>query len=171
MGMTQINAIATTVVVDCHDFLWKIPNEWTMEEGSTVPAVYATSYYALIVRAKLRRGENVLIHSGSGGVGQAAIAICMSLDCRVFTTVGSEHKKQFLMKQFPQLMSEDILSSRNTLFENYIMQQTNNSGVDIVLNSLSDDKLQASVRCLAVNGRFCEIGKYDLNKDTIIGMK
>lgn len=53
-----------------------------------MPVVYATAYYALVVRGRLRPGESVLIHSGSGGVGQAAIAIALSQRCRVFTTVG-----------------------------------------------------------------------------------
>lgn len=53
-----------------------------------MPVVYTTAYYSLVVRGRVRRGETVLIHSGSGGVGQAAIAIALSLGCRVFTTVG-----------------------------------------------------------------------------------
>ena len=61
------------------------------------------AYYALIVRGRLRPGESILIHSGSGGVGQAAIAIALSMNCTVYTTVGSEGKKAFLMKQFPQV--------------------------------------------------------------------
>lgn len=50
--------------------------------------VYATAYYALVVRGGMKKGESILIHSGSGGVGQAAIAIALSMGCRVFTTVG-----------------------------------------------------------------------------------
>lgn len=53
-----------------------------------MPVVYTTAYYSLVVRGRVQRGETVLIHSGSGGVGQAAIAIALSLGCRVFTTVG-----------------------------------------------------------------------------------
>lgn len=53
-----------------------------------MPVVYTTAYYSLVVRGRLQRGETLLIHSGSGGVGQAAIAIALSLGCRVFTTVG-----------------------------------------------------------------------------------
>lgn len=53
-----------------------------------MPVVYTTAYYALVVRGRIQRGETVLIHSGSGGVGQAAITIALSLGCRVFTTVG-----------------------------------------------------------------------------------
>lgn len=51
-----------------------------------------------------------------------------------------------------------------------IMRETNGRGVDIVLNSLAEEKLQASVRCLAVAGRFLEIGKYDLTKNNALGL-
>lgn len=60
----------------------------TLEQAASVPVVYATAYYSLVVRGRLRHGESVLIHSGSGGVGQAAIAIALSMQCKVFTTVG-----------------------------------------------------------------------------------
>lgn len=53
-----------------------------------MPVVYTTAYYSLVVRGRIQHGETVLIHSGSGGVGQAAISIALSLGCRVFTTVG-----------------------------------------------------------------------------------
>jgi NADPH:quinone reductase-like Zn-dependent oxidoreductase len=49
------------------------------------------------------------------------------------------------------------------------MTETNGRGVDLVLNSLSDEKLQASVRCLARGGRFLEIGRYDLEKNSPLG--
>lgn len=60
----------------------------TLEQAASVPVVYATAYYSLVVRGRLRPGETVLIHSGSGGVGQAAIAIALDMKCKVFTTVG-----------------------------------------------------------------------------------
>lgn len=58
--------------------------------------VYATAYYALVVRGGMKKGESVLIHSGSGGVGQAAIAIALSMGCRVFTTVGGYWESSFI---------------------------------------------------------------------------
>ncbi|XP_021929702.1 fatty acid synthase-like [Zootermopsis nevadensis] len=119
----------------------------------------------------MKKGESVLIHSGRGGVGQAAIKICLHAGCTVFTTVGTEEKRAFIKKQFPQLMDHNIGSSRDTSFEQLIMSQTNGKGVDLVLNSLSEEKLQASVRCLAPRGRFLEIGKFDLTSNNTIGME
>jgi fatty acid synthase len=169
MGMVPAKGLATTVVVDDPEFLWPIPDKWTMEEASTVPVVYGTAYYALVVRGGLEPGESVLIHSGSGGVGQAAISICLSMGCEVYTTVGSNEKREYLKKEFPQLTDKNFANSRDTSFEQHVLRQTAGRGVDVVLNSLSEEKLQASVRCLAQHGRFLEIGKYDLSQNNPLG--
>lgn len=87
MGVLSHKAMATTVAADPF-FLWNVPDKWTLEEAATVPVAYSTAYYALITRGNLKRGERILIHSGSGGVGQAAIAIALSMGCEVFTSVG-----------------------------------------------------------------------------------
>lgn len=124
----------------------------------------------MIVRGRLQPGESVLVHAGTGGVGQASIAIALHLGCTVFTTVGSQAKRDFLKKRFPQLTDNNIGNSRDTSFEQLILNQTNGRGVDVVLNSLAADQLQASVRCLAIGGRFLEIGKVDLSNNSALGM-
>lgn len=90
-------------------------------QAASVPVVYSTAYYALIVRANLRPGESVLIHSGSGGVGQAAISICLKMGCEVFTTVGTKEKREYLMATFPDLKPENIGNSRDLSFEQMVM--------------------------------------------------
>ncbi|XP_075224694.1 fatty acid synthase-like [Lycorma delicatula] len=169
MGMVDARGLATTVLAD-PGFLWEVPDKWTLEEASTVPVVYSTSYYALIVRGHMKPGESLLVHAGTGGVGQAAIAIALHMGCTVYTTVGSQEKRDFLKKTFPQLTDKNIANSRDTSFEQHIMRETNGRGVDIVLNSLAHEMLQASVRCLARDGRFLEIGKLDLSNNTALGM-
>lgn len=122
------------------------------------------------MRGGLKPGESLLVHAGTGGVGQASIAIALHMGCTVFTTVGSQAKRDFLKKTFPQLKDENIGNSRDTSFEQMIMTQTNGRGVDVVLNSLAAHQLQASVRCLAIGGRFCEIGKVDLSNNSPLGL-
>ncbi|CAD6242162.1 GSCOCG00009427001-RA-CDS [Cotesia congregata] len=169
MGMVAARGLATTVLAD-PGFMWEIPEKWSLEEAATIPVCYATSYYALFVRGRLQPGESVLIHAGSGGVGQASIAIALHAGCNVFTTVGSQDKRDFLKKTFPQLTDRNIGNSRDTSFEQLILTETKGRGVDVVLNSLAEEKLQASVRCLAKDGRFLEIGKFDLSNNTGLGM-
>jgi fatty acid synthase, animal type len=130
-----------------------------MEEAATVPAVYCTVYYALVVRGRMRTGESLLVHSGSGGVGQAAINVALHMGCTVFVTVGTPDKRHFIRSTFPQIPEENIGNSRDSSFEQMILERTDGKGVDLVLNSLAGDKLLASLRCLAMHGRFLEIGK------------
>ncbi|OTF78844.1 Fatty acid synthase-like protein [Euroglyphus maynei] len=171
MGMKQSKSLATTLVYDDASCLtWPIPDKWTMEEAVTIPVAYGTAYYALLIRGNLREKETVLIHSGSGSVGQAAITICLSYNCHLYITVGSEEKRKFLMEKFPQLKPNQFASSRDTAFEKMILQDTNGKGVDIVLNSLADDKLFASINCLAPYGRFLEIGKFDLSQNSKLNL-
>ncbi|CAJ0959176.1 unnamed protein product, partial [Mesorhabditis belari] len=169
MGILPAQALATTVVVD-REYAWDVPDHWTLEEAATVPVVYTTAYYALIIRGRIRKGERVLIHGGSGGVGQAAIAIALAHGCEVFTTVGSNEKRDYLKKKFPQLQDKHFANSRSADFELHIRHVTKGRGVDVVLNSLALHMLQASVRCLAQHGRFLEIGKVDLAQNSALGM-
>ena len=64
---------------------------------------HGQAYYALVIIGHMKKGESVLIHSGSGGVSQAAINICLHAGCTVFTTVGTQEKRDFIKKQFPQV--------------------------------------------------------------------
>lgn len=139
-------------------------------------------------RGQLKRGQTVLIHSGTGGVGQAAINIALHLNCEVYTTVGTLEKREFLKKCFPSLKGTQVYilypfiarftfpdssigNSKDTSFEQMVMKGTKGRGVDVVLNSLAEEKLQASLRCLAKGGTFLEIGKFDLESDNELFLK
>jgi len=139
-----------------------VPNSWTLAEAATIPIVYSTVYAAFFIAANVKRGESVLIHAGSGGVGIAALHVAYAYGFEVYTTVSTEEKKAYLLKEFPKLKPENIGNSRDLSFEEMIMTQTKGKGVNYVLNSLSEEKLQASLRCLAKNGTFLEIGKFDI---------
>nr|XP_050028975.2 fatty acid synthase-like [Dermacentor andersoni] len=169
MGLLAAQGLATAVAVD-PSVLWQVPEAWSLQQAATIPMAYATAYYALLVRGHMRPGESVLIHSGSGCVGQAAISIALSMGCIVFTTVGSNEKKEYLIRRYPKLEARNIASSRNLSFEKQVLRETKGRGVDLVLNSLAEDKLQASVRCLATHGRFLEIGKVDMFNGSSLNM-
>ncbi|XP_034192524.2 fatty acid synthase [Osmia lignaria lignaria] len=170
MGFVDSRAI-TNLVTPGKFNVWPVPDEWSLEDAATVPSAYFTVFYAFFHFGKLRKDEKVLIHSGSGAVGQAAINIALAEGCEVFTTVGTPEKRKFIRETFPSIDDDHIGNSRDTSFEQMVMKQTNGKGVDIVLNSLSEDKLLASVRCLCYRGRFLEIGKFDLASNNPLGME
>ncbi|XP_049870464.1 fatty acid synthase-like [Pectinophora gossypiella] len=160
----------SNIVQTEESLIWPIPDEWTLEEAATVPVAYGTVFMALIMIGKIRSGESILIHAGSGGVGQAAISVALHHGLEVFTTVGTPAKRAFIKRLFPQIKDSHIGNSRDISFEHMIRRETKGRGVDVVLNSLSDDKLQASAKCLTYRGRFLEIGKYDITINTQIEM-
>ncbi|KAL6446819.1 hypothetical protein ACFW04_001327 [Cataglyphis niger] len=161
MGMCPNGGFTNVCIADKY-LSWVIPDQWTMEDAATIPCVYSTCYYALYLKGKMKKGDKILIHSGTGDIGQAAIHLALYEGTEIFTTVGSSEKRNFIRETFPSIPEDHIGNSRDTSFEQMIMQKTKGRGVDIVLNSLAEEKLQTSIHCLAKGGRFLEIGKFDM---------
>ncbi|KAI9045131.1 type I polyketide synthase [Aspergillus affinis] len=139
----------------------RIPAGVSFEQAASIPIIYCTAYHCLITVAQVRPGDTILIHSGAGGVGQAAIILALYLGATVFTTVGTDKKKQLLIDHY-SLPESHIFSSRSTRFVSQIHAATKGRGVDVVLNALSGAFLQSSLDVLAPLGRFVEIGKSDI---------
>ncbi|WP_406100396.1 SDR family NAD(P)-dependent oxidoreductase [Streptomyces sp. NBC_01013] len=143
----------------------RIPHGWSYAEAAGVPAVFTTAYYGLVELAGLRRGERVLIHSGAGGVGMAAIQVARHLGAEVFATASPA--KWGALRSLG-IDAEHIASSRTTEFERQILDVTGRAGTapvpgaDVVLNSLTGEFIDASLRLLSRGGRFVEMGIADL---------
>ncbi|CAH1160281.1 unnamed protein product [Phaedon cochleariae] len=170
MGMKTHGALSTLVLSDNY-LTFKVPEGMSLRDAATLPVVYGTVIYAMVLRGKLKRGDSVLIHSGTGGVGQAAIRMALHYGCKIYTTVGTKAKRDFIKKTFPQLKDCHIGDSHSNSFETTIKRDTKGRGVDLVLNSLAEEKLQTSLRCVARGGRFLEIGKFDLANNNSINLR
>ena len=127
---------------------------------------YATAWYGLHDLARITCGDKVLIHSGTGGVGQAAIAIARAAGAEIFATAGSEQRRQLLR----DMGIEHVYDSRSIEFADLIRRDTDGYGVDIVLNSVLGAAQRAGLELLAFGGRFVEIGKRDIYGDTRLGL-
>ncbi len=148
----------------------KIPETVTFEDAASLPVIFTTAYHSIVNVAHLCKGESILVHAAAGGVGQAAIMLSQSIGADIYATVGSPKKKEFLMNHY-EIPEDHIFFSRDTTFEDGIMNKTGKRGIDVALNSLSGDALQATWRCVAHFGRFVEIGKTDLLADSRLPMK
>ncbi|KGO61703.1 Acyl transferase/acyl hydrolase/lysophospholipase [Penicillium expansum] len=148
----------------------EIPGDMSFEVAATVPVVFCTAYYSLFDLGQLKTGERVLIHAGAGGVGQAAIMLAQMIGADIFVTVGSLDKKQFLMTQYG-IPEGRIFYSRDASFARSIRRATGDVGVDVIVNSLAGDLLRETWECLAAFGRFVEIGKADITKNTRLDMQ
>ncbi|KAI0856051.1 polyketide synthase-like protein [Xylaria cubensis] len=133
-------------------------------EMATLPAVYGSALYAIRDRAHLRTGESVLVHSGAGAFGTATIALALRVGAIVYTTAGSEARRQFLIEHFG-ISPLKIFNSRNDSFVGALRAATAGRGVDVVINSLAGELMHASWSCLAPFGRFVEVGKREIIDD------
>ncbi|OBK96577.1 polyketide synthase [Mycobacterium asiaticum] len=143
-----------------------LPSEVSDAHAAAITTTAVTAWYGLHELARIQPGDKVLIHSGTGGVGQSAIAIASSVGAEIFTTAGSPLRRKLLQ----DMGLQHIYDSRSTDFVEQIRRDTNGYGVDIVLNSLTGAGQRAGIDVLAFDGRFIEIGKRDIYNDSKLGL-
>ncbi|MGW0912844.1 SDR family NAD(P)-dependent oxidoreductase [Streptomyces sp. NPDC002784] len=153
MGVVP-HAFAPLVVADAR-LVVPIPEGWSFEQAASVPVVFLTAYYGLVDLGGLKRGDTVLVHAGAGGVGMAAIQLARHFGAEVLATA-SPGKWDVLRGL--GLTDDRIASSRDLDFREKFSAER----VDVVLNSLAREFVDASLELLAPQGRFVEMGKTDL---------
>ena len=139
-----------------------LPAGLTDHQAVAVGTVHATAWYALHDQARIASRDRVLIHSATGDIGQAAVAIARAAGAEIFATAGSHQCRQLLRNMGIQ----HVYDSRSVDFGEQIRRDTDGYGVDIVLNSLTGTALRAGIELLAIGGQFVEIGKRDVYGNT-----
>ncbi|MFI6986677.1 SDR family NAD(P)-dependent oxidoreductase, partial [Embleya sp. NPDC050154] len=148
------------ITVADHRVLTQVPNGWTYAEAAAVPVVFLTAYYGLVDLAEAQPGETLLVHAATGGVGMAAVQLAHHLDLDVYGTA-SPTKWNTLRAQ--GLDDTHIANSRTLDYEHTFHTATHHhGGIDIVLNSLAHEHVDASLRLQQPGGRFLEMGKTDI---------
>ncbi len=137
----------------------RVPEEWSFAQAASMPMAFLTACYGLVDLAGLKSGERVLIHAAAGGVGMAAVGLARHLGAEVFATA-SPAKWPVLRSM--GLDESHIASSRSLEFRERFLVQTGGRGVDVVLDSLAGEFVDASLELLAEGGRFVEMGKADI---------
>ena len=133
------------------------PPNISVSELATVPSAFVSAELSYELSG-LEADDRVLIHAGSGGVGLAAIQLAQAAGAEVFATA-SKPKQAYLKS----LGVKHIFDSRETSFGREILEATDGAGVTVVLNSLtSEGYIDASLSCLAQNGRFVELARRDI---------
>lgn len=150
--------MGSTMVAD-RRALAPMPPGWSFAQAASVPVVFATAYYALVDLAGAAGGESLLVHAGTGGVGMAAVQLARHLGLELYATASTP--KWDVLRQLG-IEQDRIADSRTAAFESVFRAATGGRGVDIVLDSLTGDRVDASLRLLRPGGRFIEMGVADL---------
>ncbi|WP_437580046.1 SDR family NAD(P)-dependent oxidoreductase [Sorangium sp. So ce887] len=159
--MGLLSAAFGPIAIADHRMVIRIPAALSFVEAASIPVVFLTAYYGLVDLGRLRPGERVLVHAAAGGVGIAAVQLARHLGAEVFATASPP---KWATLRALGLDDDHIASSRSADFEAHFRRSTGGRGVDVVLDSLARELVDASLRLVALtpDGRFVEMGKSDV---------
>ena len=141
----RIGSFAELIAIN-EDAVALMPKKLTMEEAASIPLVALTAYQALIEKAALKKGQKVLIHAGSGGVGTIAIQLAKHLGATVATTTSAAN-----LDLVKSLGADIAIDYKTTDFVKVL------SDYDVVLNSLGTETLTKSLEVLKPGGKLISI--------------
>ncbi len=131
-----------------------VSSRWSFEEWASVPLVFLTAWHMLVTRARLKKGEKVLIHAAGSGIGSAAIQIAKYLGAFVITTVGRDEK----IKKARALGADEVINYEKKDFADEVTRLTRGRGAEVVFEHIGPATFPKSVACLAKKGRLVTCG-------------
>jgi len=134
--------------------VFPVSKRLSFEEWAAVPLVFLTAWHMLVTRAKLKKGETVLIQAAGSGVGSAAIQLAKHIGAKIIATVGNDEKKTRAIG----IGANWVVNYNKTDFSKEVRAITKSKGVDVVLEHIGPDTFNKSLACLAKRGRLVTCG-------------
>ena len=147
-------AFAEYVTVPARGHLLALPGGWSFAEGAGFRVAATTAYHSLVHRAALRRGEVVLVHGASGGVGLAAVQLAKHLGARVIAT-GSDDGRLAIVKRHG---ADHVVNYRTADFVAVVKELTGGKGCDVIYDPVGGEVLEKSMRAAAYGARLLVVG-------------
>ena len=131
-----------------------VPEGVDLHTAAALPEVACTVWSNVFMLAGLQRGETLLVHGGSSGIGTMAIQLAAAMGARVAVTAGSAEKLQ----RCRELGADILVNYHDRDFVEDVRDATGGSGADVVLDNMGAAYLGRNVDVLATNGRLAVIG-------------
>lgn len=152
MGVIRFGAYATHINID-YRYIYKIPEQWSFEEGAGFLVQALTAYYALIPLGALKENQNVLIHSAAGGVGIYANRIAKKMKANTIGTVSSDSKITILQKE-----GYDRVLVREKNFYAQLKRELGTRELNLALDCIGGQIFKDSYKALSPMGRIVVFG-------------
>jgi NADPH2:quinone reductase len=150
-GFCMLGAFAEVAVAP-EFFCFKLPDEFSFEQGASLVLNYHTAYFALKLRGRLQEGEWVLVHGAAGGVGTASLQVAKGLGARTIAVVSSDDKERVAR----DAGADQVVRSDGAWKDE--AKELSGGGVDIVLDPVGGDRFTDSIRSLREGGRVVVVG-------------
>ncbi|MCV9386564.1 alcohol dehydrogenase catalytic domain-containing protein [Reichenbachiella ulvae] len=152
MGVTRFGGYASRINIDDKHIV-ALPEDWTFEEGAAYMVQGLTAYYALVYLGGLKKGQNVLIHSGAGGVGILANRIAKCFDAFTVGTIGSDKKMEVLERE-----GFDGKIVRSKTFAEDLDKVLGDRDLNLIVETIGGEILKAGYERMAPQGRMVVVG-------------
>jgi NADPH2:quinone reductase len=131
-----------------------MPDDIPLPDAAALYFPFHLAWLGLFDRAQLQAGESVLIHAAAGGSGSAAIQLAKHAGARVFATAGTDEKVALCR----ELGADVSINYTDADFAAAVLEATGNRGVDVVFDNVGEAVMDASMNCIAYNGRYLMMG-------------
>lgn len=171
MALTHGGGYAEYCCANEHHCL-RVPDNLSDSEAAAFPETFFTVYYNVFTRGALARGETILIHGGSSGIGTTAIQLAKAHGCEVLVTAGNDKKCKFCL----ELGADKAINYRHDDWDVIAGEANNGRGVDVILDMVAGPYMQRNIDILARDGRYIIIAflqgpTAELNLRAVIGKR
>jgi len=129
------------------------PTGFDALHAAALPETYFTVWANLFIHGRLARGESVLVHGGTSGIGVTAIQLAREFGARVFATAGSDDKCAACIK----LGADTAINYKTENFAERVAELTGGAGVQVVLDIVGAPYFESNLKCLAMDGRLVQV--------------
>ena len=140
-----------------------VPASLTLEQAAVLPETFFTVWHNVFERSRLQKGETLLVHGGSSGIGTTAILLGKAFDARVIVTAGSAQK----CAACRELGADVAINYREGDFVEATLRATDGKGADVILDMVGGDYLARNAAAAAVEGRIALIATQGGNKSEL----
>ena len=145
-GLADLPGTLAEYIAADHRLIARKPGNLSMAEAAALPLVGITAYEGL-TRSGVGRGQKVLVHGGSGGVGHVAVQLAKHLGAKVFATGGGEKQLTLIER-----LGATGINYKTEAVEDYVAEHTGGTGFDIIFDSVGGENLTKSFEAAALNG-------------------
>ena len=140
-----------------------VPKGMSAKEAAALPETFFTVWTNVFERGRLQKGETILIHGGTSGIGTTAIQLAHAFGARVFATAGSDDKCSFCKK----IGADEAINYKTQDFAEEVRRLTDKQGVDLILDMVGGPYIDKNIRSLRVEGRLVQIAFLQESKVTV----
>lgn len=152
-GVKGINGALSDYMLADARLLAKKPASLSMAEAAALPLVSITAWEALVDKAQIKPGQQILVYGGTGGVGSIAVQLAKALGADVYTTASSPEKAALV----PGLSADNIINYRQEAVPDFVNRITQGKGFEIVFDTVGGKNLETSMQALALYGTLVTI--------------